>query len=154
VTPTLAAPDTERLGGHRHPEPAPIPASTQISLHSVPTIDGAAVKGTLFHPPGATTCVTVIHPRLDMSGHPMIGLLLKAGVAVWSQGMRAVGTDHTLVHEQALLDVAAGYTIPRGRYDRLAEEPSTRSTSGRPPLRRGTGSRGPRPAGRLASLKR
>jgi hypothetical protein len=54
-----------------------------------------------------------------MSGHPMIGLLLKAGVAVWSQGMRAVGTDHTLVHEQALLDVAAGYAIPRGRYDRL-----------------------------------
>jgi hypothetical protein len=119
VTPTLAAPDTERLGGHRHPEPAPIPASTQISLHSVPTIDGAAVKGTLFHPPGATTCVTVIHPRLDMSGHPMIGLLLKAGVAVWSQGMRAVGTDHTLVHEQALLDVAAGDRVPRGRYERL-----------------------------------
>jgi hypothetical protein len=54
-----------------------------------------------------------------MSGHPMIGLLLEAGVAVWSQGMRAVGTDHTLVHEQALLDVAAGYAIPRARYDRL-----------------------------------
>jgi hypothetical protein len=119
VTRTGAAPDTERLGGHRHPEPAPIPAGTEISLHRVPTIDGAAVKGTLFHPPGATACVTVIHPRLDMSGHPMIGLLLEAGVAVWSQGMRAVGTDHTLVHEQALLDVAAGYAIPRGRYERL-----------------------------------
>src|SRR5580658_5376951 len=116
---TVAAPDTGRLGGHRHPEPAPIPPSTEISLHQVPVIDGATVKGTLFHPPGATTCVTVIHPRLDMSGHPMIGLLLKAGVAVWSQGMRAVGTDHTLIHEQALLDVAAGYAIPRGRYDRL-----------------------------------
>src|SRR5580692_828225 len=119
VTRTAAAPDTERLGGHRHPEPAPIPAGTEISLHHVPTIDGATVRGTLFHPAGATTCMTVIHPRLDMSGHPMIGLLLKAGVAVWSQGMRAVGTDHTLVHEQALLDVAAGYAIPRGRYDRL-----------------------------------
>src|SRR6202161_1511551 len=33
--------------------------------------------------------------------------------------MRAVGTDHALLHEQALLDVAAGYAIPRGRYDRL-----------------------------------
>src|ERR1700677_4719360 len=119
VTPTVAAPDTGRRGGHRHPDPAPIPAGTKISLHQVPTADGATVKGTLFHPPGATTCVTVIHPRLDMSGHPMIGLLLKAGVAVWSQGMRAVGTDHTLVHEQALLDVAAGYAIARGRYDRL-----------------------------------
>jgi hypothetical protein len=119
VTRTVAAPDAGRLGGHRHPEPAPIPAGTEISLHRVPTIDGATVNGTLFHPPGAATCVTVIHPRLDMSGHPMIGLLLKAGVAVWSQGMRAVGTDHTLVHEQALLDVAAGYAIPRGRYDRL-----------------------------------
>src|ERR1700730_2495799 len=119
VTRTVAAPDTERLGGHRHPEPAPIPAGTEISLHRVPTTDGVTIKGTLFHPPGATTCVTVIHPRLDMSGHPMIGLLLKAGVAVWSQGMRAVGTDHTLVHEQALLDVAAGYAIPRGRYERL-----------------------------------
>src|SRR3984885_10386231 len=123
VTRTAAAPDTERLGGHRYPEPAPIPAGTEISLHHVATIDGADVKGTLFHPPGATTCVTVIHPRLDMSGHPMIGLLLKAGVAVWSQGMRAVGTDHTLVHEQALLDVAAGDAIPRGRYDRLVPLP-------------------------------
>src|SRR5580658_11045852 len=119
VTRTVAARDTERLGGHRHPEPAPIPPGTEISLHRVPTIDAATVTGTLFHPPGATTCVTVIHPRLDMSGHPIIGLLLKAGVAVWSQGMRAVGTDHTLVHEEALLDVAAGYAIPRGRYDRL-----------------------------------
>ena len=112
MTRTVATPDTERLGGHRHPEPAPIPAGAEISLHRVPTTDGATVGGTLFHPPGATTCVTVIHPRLDMSGHPMIGLLLGAGVAVWSQGMRAVGTDHTLVHEQALLDVAAGYAMP------------------------------------------
>jgi hypothetical protein len=62
VTRTVAAPDTERLGGHRHPEPAPIPAGTEISLHRVPTIDGATVGGNLFHPPGATTCVTVIHP--------------------------------------------------------------------------------------------
>jgi len=119
VTSTVSAPDTGRLGGHRHPEPAPIPAGTEISLHRVPTIDGATVNGTLFHRPGAVTCVTVIHPRLDMSGHPMIGLLLEAGVAVWSQGMRAVGTDHALVHEQALLDVAAGYAIPRARYERL-----------------------------------
>ena len=63
--------------------------------------------------------MTVIHPRLDMGGHPMIGLLLQVGVAVRSQGMRAVGTDHAPVHEQALLDVAAGYAIPRGRQDRV-----------------------------------
>ncbi|HEV2634596.1 MAG TPA: hypothetical protein VGX23_05585 [Actinocrinis sp.] len=110
---------TERLGGHRHPEAAPIPADTRISLHAAQTLDGASVKGTLFHPPGATTCVTIVHPRLDMSHHPIIGLLLRAGVAVWSQGMRAVGTDLTLVHEQALLDLAAGYAIARERYERL-----------------------------------
>jgi hypothetical protein len=112
-------PGPERLGGHRHPDPAPIPAGTEISLHRASTLDGASIKGTLFHPAGATSCVTVIHPRLDMSGHPMTGLLLKAGIAVWSQGMRAVGTDHGLVHEQALLDVAAGYAIVRERYERL-----------------------------------
>jgi hypothetical protein len=109
----------ERLGGHRHPTPAPIPAGTEISLHRAAALDGASVKGTLFHAPGATTCVTVIHPRLDMTDHPMIGLLLAAGVSVWSQGMRAVGTDHSLVHEQALLDVAAGYAVVRERYQRL-----------------------------------
>ena len=49
MTRTVAAPDTERLGGHRHPDPAPIPAGTEISLHRVPTTDGATVKGTLFH---------------------------------------------------------------------------------------------------------
>ena len=119
MTRTVAAPDTERLGGHRHSEPARSRPAPRSACAASPTIDGATVKGTLFHPPGAATCVTVIHPRLDMGGHPMIGLLLKAGVAVRSQGMRAVGTDHAPVHEQALLDVAAGYAIPRGRYDRV-----------------------------------
>ncbi|WP_326837539.1 alpha/beta hydrolase [Amycolatopsis rhabdoformis] len=115
----MTAPTGERLGGHRHPAPAPIPENVTISLHTAETLDGAKVNGVLYHPPGATTCVTVLHPRLDMSRHPIIGLLLRAGLAVWSHGMRAVGTDHSLVHEQALLDVAAGYRIVRDRYERL-----------------------------------
>lgn len=73
------------------------------------TADGANVNGLLRRPrAGGHTVVSIMHPREDVAHHPLIGPLLDAGVAVWTQGTRSPNNDVQLLHEQALLDVAAG----------------------------------------------
>jgi hypothetical protein len=54
-----------------------------------------------------------MHPRQDMQRHPLIPVLVEAGRAVWAQGTRDVNNDLRLVHESALLDVAAGIEMLR-----------------------------------------
>ncbi len=83
------------------------------SVHELTTADGATVRGVLANVPGATTVVCLMHPRQDVTHHPLVPLLLRAGVAVWTQHTRSVNNDLTLVHEQALLDVAAGMVFLR-----------------------------------------
>ena len=56
-----------------------------------------------------------MHPRQDLTHHPLVPLLLQAGAAVWTQHTRSVNNDLTLVHEQALLDAAAGLVFLRER---------------------------------------
>jgi hypothetical protein len=84
-------------------------------VHELTTADGATVRGVLATVPGATTVVCLMHPRQDVTHHPLVPVLLGAGVAVWTQQSRTVNNDLTLVHEQALLDVAAGLVFLRER---------------------------------------
>lgn len=73
------------------------------------TADRAWVCGLLRQPRlGAETVVSIMHPREDVSHHPLVDPLLALGVAVWTQSTRSPNNDVRLVHEQALLDVAAG----------------------------------------------
>lgn len=73
------------------------------------TTDGAAVNGVLRRPrTGGATVVSIVHPREDVTHHPLVGPLLDAGLAVWTQTTRSPNNDIRLLHEQALLDVAAG----------------------------------------------
>ena len=65
--------------------------------------------------PGATTVVSLMHPRQDLTHHPLVPILLHAGTAVWTQHTRSVNNDLSLVHEQALLDAAAGLAFLRER---------------------------------------
>jgi hypothetical protein len=83
------------------------------SVHELTTCDGATVRGVLAAVPGASTVVCLMHPRQDVTHHPLVPWLLRAGVAVWTQHTRSVNNDVTLVHEQALLDVAAGQVFLR-----------------------------------------
>ncbi|CAM5550832.1 Alpha/beta hydrolase OS=Streptomyces antimycoticus OX=68175 GN=SANT12839_091430 PE=4 SV=1 [Streptomyces antimycoticus] len=55
------------------------------------------------------------HPRQDVTHHPLVSELLARGAAVWTQGTRSVNNDVALVHEQALLDLAAGLSFLRDR---------------------------------------
>jgi hypothetical protein len=102
-----------RLGAGRYLVPGRRPDATVTSVHELATHDGATVRGVLASVPDARTVVCLMHPRQDVTHHPLVPLLLQAGVAVWTQHSRSVNNDLNLVHEQALLDVAAGMSFVR-----------------------------------------
>ena len=111
--PTVERPTDERLGAGRYLAAGERPAATVTSVHELTTADGATVRGVLATVPGATTVVSLMHPRQDLTHHPLVPLLLQAGAAVWTQHSRSVNNDLSLLHEQALLDVAAGLLFLR-----------------------------------------
>ena len=104
-----------RLGAGRYLEEAgpAISPDVAISVHELTTVDGARVTGVLRVPPGATTVLTIMHPRQDVTHHPLVPLLVAEGHAVWTQGSRSPNNDLALLHEQALLDLAAGMSFLR-----------------------------------------
>ncbi|MFC5676002.1 alpha/beta hydrolase [Aeromicrobium endophyticum] len=55
--------------------------------------------------------MSIMHPREDVTHHPQVSQLLDQGFAVWTQGTRSMNNDMRLLHEQAVLDVAAGQTF-------------------------------------------
>jgi hypothetical protein len=105
----------ERIGAGRHIAAAPIPDKAIVSVHKLATSDGAETTGVLYDLRGSSTVITLMHPRTDITHHPLIPLLLAGGYAVWAQGGRTVGNDLTLIHEQAIIDVAAGMAFLRER---------------------------------------
>lgn len=104
---------TQRLGTGRHQPAAEIPAHTTTSAHELTTHDGATTYGLLRKVPGATAAVFLMHPRQDFSHHVLVSEFLRHGFAVWTQGSRTMGNDLTLLHEQAVLDMAAGHVFLR-----------------------------------------
>ncbi|MBB4688755.1 alpha/beta fold hydrolase [Amycolatopsis jiangsuensis] len=104
-----------RLGEGRYLSAGERPGATVTSVHELTTSDGATVRGVLATVPGARTVVCLMHPRQDLSHHPLVPLLLRAGAAVWTQHTRSVNNDLNLLHEQALLDVAAGQVFLRDK---------------------------------------
>lgn len=103
----------ERLGSGRYVDAAEFPNTTITSVHHLTTADGASISGLLRVVPGASTVVTLMHPRQDVTHHVLVPELLARGYAVWTQGTRSVNNDIALVHEQALLDAAAGHGFLR-----------------------------------------
>lgn len=104
---------SSRLGSGREYDTGPLPADVTTTVHKLQTADGANLTGTLYRPRAATAVVAIAHPRMDTSHHVMVPLLCSAGLAVWAQGTRTVGNDLTLVHETALIDLAAGFGFLR-----------------------------------------
>jgi hypothetical protein len=102
-----------RLGADRHVQARALPARTVSTVHELSTADGAKVSGVLRRVPGARTVVTLMHPRQDFTHHVLVPELLARGAAVWTQGSRSVNNDLNLLHEQAVLDMAAGQVFLR-----------------------------------------
>jgi hypothetical protein len=115
TTPDLGRPSADRLGAGRYLAAGSRPEAAVTSVHELTTADGATVRGVLATVPGATTVVSLMHPRQDLTHHPLVPLLLRAGAAVWTQNTRSAANDLTLVHEQAILDAAAGLVFLRER---------------------------------------
>ena len=92
-----------------------MPDGVVTTVSTVKTVDDASVPGVLYSVEGATAVVTLMHPRQDLARHYLIPVLLEAGFAVWAQGSRTANNDLTLVHEEAILDLAAGHTHLRDR---------------------------------------
>ena len=88
--------------------PASLPGDVRITPHTLVAHDGDVSKATLYERADACTVFCLMHPRQDLQRHPAIPGLLEAGFSVWAQTSRVAGNDLTLVHETALLDVAAG----------------------------------------------
>ncbi len=105
--------EVTRLGAGRYIESAEMPADTVTTAHELTTSDGAKVGGILRTLPGARTVVSLMHPRQDLTHHVLVPELLARGFAVWTQGTRSPNNDLNLIHEQALLDVAAGQVFLR-----------------------------------------
>lgn len=101
------------LGAGRYVEAVAEPDGVATSVHQLRTSDGARVVGVLRRPAGATAVVTIMHPRQDVTHHGVIPFLLGSGFAVWTQGSRSPNNDVNLLHEQALLDFAAGQVFLR-----------------------------------------
>lgn len=104
---------TERVGAGRYVTADDTPYETSVTAHELTTGDGALVSGLLRTVPGATAVAFLMHPRSDFSHHVLVPEFLKRGYAVWTQGSRTMGNDLTLLHEQALLDMAAGHVFLR-----------------------------------------
>jgi hypothetical protein len=115
VTPAANDRADDRLGAGRYHPAAEMPGSTVTTAHELLTVDGASVSGLLRVVPGAITVAFLMHPRQDFSHHVLVPELLSRGYAVWTQGTRSVGNDLTLLHEQAILDMAAGQVFLRDR---------------------------------------
>lgn len=105
--------DLRALGADRYQAPADMPDGVVTTAHQLTTHDGASVHGLLRVLPGATTVVFLMHPRQDLSHHVLVPELLAQGFAVWTQNTRGAANDISLLHEQALLDMAAGQIFLR-----------------------------------------
>lgn len=105
-----------RLGAGRYATTIDAPAGVATSVHELGTSDGAKVTGVLRVPRGATAVVTIMHPRQDVTHHPLVPYLLTTGYGVWTQGTRSPNNDLNLLHEQAIIDFAAGHAFLRGQH--------------------------------------
>jgi hypothetical protein len=90
-----------------------VPADVSVTVRELSTVDGATVTGVLRSPAGAQTVVVIMHPRQDVTHHALVPYLLADGFAVWTQGSRSPNNDLNLVHEQAIIDLAAGQVYLR-----------------------------------------
>ncbi len=72
--------------------------------------DGVKSKGILYQPVRGIprTVVIMAHPRADFAHHYSIPFWVEAGFAAFGQNTRYLNNDSTMLHENLLLDLAAG----------------------------------------------
>ncbi|QSB45794.1 alpha/beta hydrolase [Tsuneonella flava] len=89
---------------------ADLPSDIQVTPIQLTSEDGAPSRGLLYKRKNSTPKVGVhiMHPRSDVSTSYYNGALSKAGYAVLARGSRSPNNDVSTIHENVLLDLAAG----------------------------------------------
>jgi hypothetical protein len=95
------------------------PSGASCEPVSLETADRALAQGWLYTRGGEETVVCLMHPRANFSHHYLVPGLVERGFAVFCENSRWLGNDSMLIHEQVLLDVAAGVEAMRRRYERV-----------------------------------
>jgi len=113
-----------RVGRYRNPYLTvswlrPPAGDVRCQAFQLETPDRAVTEGWLWSRGGEDTVVCLMHPRANFARHYLVPGLVEAGFAVFCQNSRWLGNDATLVHEVALIDVAAGVRAMRDRFDRV-----------------------------------
>jgi pimeloyl-ACP methyl ester carboxylesterase len=91
----------------------PAVRQTVVQLYAA---DGAKSRGLLYLPPGnrkPRTVVTMAHPRGDFAQHYSIPFWVEAGFAAFAQNTRYLNNDSMMLHENLLIDLAAGFRYLR-----------------------------------------
>lgn len=85
---------------------------TVVQLYAA---DGGKSKGILYQPAQGKprTVVIMAHPRADFAHHYSIPFWVQAGFAAFAQNMRYLNNDSMMIHENLLLDLAAGIRFLR-----------------------------------------
>jgi pimeloyl-ACP methyl ester carboxylesterase len=85
---------------------------TVVQLYAA---DGAKSRGILYLPPTRMprTVVIMAHPRGDFFQHYSIPYWVEAGFAAFAQNTRYLNNDSMMLHENLLLDLAAGICFLR-----------------------------------------
>lgn len=94
---------------------ASLPAEVQREPVALEAADGGISTGILHTTGRHRTVVCFMHPQADMSRHYATPYLTAAGYAVFGQNSRWLNNDALCVHENLLLDVAAGVRFLRQR---------------------------------------
>ncbi len=92
-----------------------LPPGLEYEPVNLVSADGAPSRGIVYRRKGTRPRVGVhlMHPRTDQSHNYNIGPLAAAGYLVLGRGGRSVNNDVDTVHEEVLLDVAAGVQFLR-----------------------------------------
>ncbi len=77
--------------------------------------DSAKSRGLLYLPPYRTprTVIIMAHPRADFAQHYSIPFWLQAGFAAFAHNTRYLNNDSMMLHENLLIDLAAGIRFLR-----------------------------------------
>ena len=94
---------------------ADLPADVTREPVALEAADGGLSTGILYTTGRHRAVVCFMHPQADMSRHYATPYLTAAGYAVFGQNSRWLNNDAMCVHEQLLLDVAAGVRFLRER---------------------------------------
>lgn len=93
-----------------------LPPATEVLPVQVQTADWRALSGLYYRPVlRPRVGVLVMHPRADFTRHYCIPGFVAAGISVLGLNTRTLNNDTTAIHEELLLDVAAGVDFLRGQ---------------------------------------